>query len=419
MRRFNPKKYERAPGGERAGASVHNHIPVTMRIYVVTLTACTLCIGAGMFAGTRTAADACGDIPGFREAEGTYVPDWPEPGVANREWHLPWPEMPGLDENPVTPEKVHLGRLLFFDPIVSGDNTTSCAACHHPDFGLADGRKKALGFGARGAATDRTGGMRLGRASPSLWNAAFNANQFWDGRAQDLEHQASFPIQAPDEMNQDPDELVWELQEVPAYVTLFEKTFGGAGRDAVTYERAVQAITSFERTFLSLDAPFDRYARGAENALTEQQQRGFALFRSKRLNCIACHKLPTFSDTELHVIGVPEEGDRDPGRAKVPGEGPFGAFKVPTLRNITRTAPYMHNGALETLEEVIDFYADGAGLALNDPAYEIDAEIAPFVIDDAEKAALLAFFEALTDESLKPAPPAAVPSGLPVTAVSP
>ncbi|HNR32036.1 MAG TPA: cytochrome c peroxidase [Candidatus Hydrogenedentes bacterium] len=361
---------------------------------------------AGLAAAVMAAEGA--RIPGFVFEDGAYVPEASRSaagGAPATPWRVPFPPMPGLDANSMTPEKVELGRLLFFDPILSGDNSMACATCHDPKLGLADGRRKGQGFG----------GAPLGRHSPTLWNAAYNAHQFWDGRATLLEHQAPFPIQAPDEMNQDPDELVDELLAIPEYVARFDRVFG-CGQDAITFDNVAKAVAAFERTLLSFSAPFDRFAAGDADALTAQQQQGFELFRSKRLRCIECHPLPTFTDTRFRVIGVPEDDVPDPGRAKVPGEGPFGAFKVSTLRNVAVTAPYMHNGHFDTLDAIIDFYADGAGLANDPPAENIDPIIRPFRITNEEKAAVIAFLHALTDTSLQPSRPERVPSGLVATA---
>jgi cytochrome c peroxidase len=386
------------------------------RIFTIALLITPLTLGLLSACGREQSSEP---IPGFRWADGVYTPDLPTPTKGSSPWHMPWPKMPGLDNNPMTPEKVNLGRLLFFDPIMSGDNTTSCATCHHPDHGLSDGRARSMGSGGLGAGPLRAGGRELGRNSPTLWNCAFNFTQFWDGRAQDLEHQARFPIEAPDEMDQDPDELVWELSEIPEYVQLFAEAFPESGEDAVTYENVVRAVTSFERTLISTDAPFDRFVQGDENALTPAQQLGFNLFTSPQLRCVECHIPPIFSDRQFHVIGVPGGETPDPGRAKVPGEGPPGAFKVPTLRNITKTAPYMHNGAFATLDEVLDFYVAGAGHAFENASGDVDPRLKPFSLREEDRAALLAFFDALTDTTNNPVPPEAVPSGLPVIGVSP
>ena len=361
------------------------------------------------------AADRRPEIAGHDLVNGSYVPAAPgRVDAPATPWQAPFPEMVGADTNPMTPEKVELGRLLFFDPVLGGDNTMACATCHNPLFGLSDGRPRAMGFGGTGVGPERHGGAELGRNSPTLWNAAYNFRQFWDGRANDLEHQAAFPIQAPDEMNQDPDELVDELLAIPAYVERFRAVFGGEAEEALTFDSVVQALAAFERTLLSFNSKFDRFAGGDESAMNLQERRGMELFMSERLKCIECHKLPTFSDDQFHVIGVPEDGTRDPGRAKVPGEGPFGAFKVPTLRNIEVTGPYMHNGHFTSLDAILDFYSKGAGKALNEPDLEIDQRIRPFTITPEEKEAVLAFLHTLTDDSCNPVPPEAVPSGLPV-----
>lgn len=376
-----------------------------------TITSIVMLVAAAVFI---SAVDTSPAISGYVAEGGAYRPAAPgRSETPATPWQAPFPAMPGVSENPLTPAKVELGRLLFFDPIVGGDNTMSCATCHHPDFGFSDGRPKAMGFGGSGEGPARHGGAELGRNSPTLWNAAYNFRQFWDGRANDLEHQAAFPIQAPDEMNQDPDELVDGVLAIPEYVERFQASFGGAPDEAITFEHICQALSAFERTLLTFDSKFDRFAAGDEDALDTIERSGLDLFMSDRLNCIECHNLPTFSDDEFHVIGVPDNGSADPGRAKVPGEGPFGAFKVPTLRNIARTAPYMHNGHFTTLDEILDFYAKGAGRAFASASPDIDKRIKPFEITEDEKHAVIAFLHALTDESLTPRTPERVPSGLP------
>lgn len=358
-------------------------------------------------------------VPGYVYIDGAFVPDEPYREGQPRATGLqhPFPPMPSLETNPIKPEKVELGRLLFFDPILSGDNTMSCATCHHPDFGFSDGRRTSMGVGGRGVGPERSGGERLFRSAPTLWNAAYNHLQFWDGRAKDLEEQARMPITSKVEMNQDPDELVGELRAIPEYVRLFEDAFAERGAAAITFDNVVNAIASFERTILSFNSRFDRYTQGDGNALSDQEKRGLALFRSLKTRCFECHRFPTFADHAFRVIGVPGSGG-DPGRAGVPGQGPDGAFKVPTLRNIELTAPYMHNGAFATLEEVIQFYADGAGHSLPRTPDGMDDKIGKFPITDEEKADLVAFLKSLTDTSLQPDAPRRVPSGLPVVEVN-
>ena len=360
-------------------------------------------------------------IPGFAIRDGAYRPLEPyiegQPRATGLQ--LAWPAMPSADTNPVSPEKVELGKLLFFDPIVSGKNDMSCATCHHPDLGFSDGRVKSMGFGGQGFGPARSGGHVIRRNTPTVWNAAYNHLQFWDGRAKDLEEQANGPITSPDEMGETPENLVNELRAIPAYVQHFERAFGGAGPDSVTYENARKAIGSFERTILSFNSRFDRYTQGDMNALNEEEKRGMRLFRSVKTRCFECHRFPTFADPTFRVIGVPPvDGDvADEGRGEVaPGE-PLHAFKVPTLRNVELTAPYMHNGVFKSLEEVIDFYAQGGGHQFPKPVEGIDDKIGKFTLLDSEKADLVSFLKALTDTSLQPDPPASVPSGLPVIEV--
>lgn len=328
-----------------------------------------------------------------------------------------FPPMRSLDANPMTPEKVELGKLLFFDPVLSGKNDTSCAHCHHPDHGFTDGRKLSMGFGGSGVGPNRTGGDVLGRGAPSLWNAAYSKWQFWDGRAEDLEAQAAGPITNEHEMGEKPENLVNELKAIPDYVQRFQKVFSGDAEQAVTFANVRRAVAAFERTLLSFNSPFDRYAAGDVTALSPQERDGMKLFRSLKTRCFECHNFPTFADDTFRVIGVPETGEHDRGRACVQGEGPDGAFKTPTLRNIALSAPYMHNGAFDTLEDVIKFYAKGGGRAELKPQEGIDDKIGKFDITDQEIADLTAFLKSLTDTSLQPDPPASVPSGLPVVAV--
>lgn len=359
------------------------------------------------------------EIPGWALRQGTWQPL--EPYVAGQPratgLQSPFPQMRSLDTNPMNPDKVALGKLLFFDPIASGENTISCAHCHHPDHGLADGRKLSMGFSGVGIGPERTGGHELGRHAPTLWNAAYQKWQFWDGRAEDLEQQAAGPITNEHEMGEKPETLVKELRENPEYVALFQKAFGGTAEEAVTFENVCRAIAAFERTLLCVNSPFDRYAAGDVSALSEQERSGMKLFRSLKTRCFECHNFPTFADESFRVIGVPDGGPHDRGRASVPGEGPDGAFKTPGLRNIALSAPYMHNGAFNTLEEVIKFYAKGGGRGEPNPPTGMDDKIGKFDITDAEIADLVAFLKSLTDTSLQPEPPARVPSGLPIVAV--
>jgi cytochrome c peroxidase len=305
-------------------------------------------------------------------------------------------------DNPGSTEQAELGRLLFFDPVLSQNNDMSCATCHNPDLGFADGLPQAVG------ANDVT----LSRSAMSLWNVAYNTNFFWDGRALTLEEQSDTPLTASNEMAASPAELEAELNAIPAYVQLFEEAFGNT--DAVTYENVQKALASFERTLITNNSPFDRYATGDVNALTPAQRRGLAIFRSAGTRCFECHAAPTFGDDSFSVTGVPplEGQEHDAGRLEIESTSLDGAFKAPTLRNIALTAPYMHNGVFATLEEVVDFYADGGGRA--DGVENVDIHVLGFELTEQEKADLVAFMYALTDESNVPEFPERLPSGLPV-----
>lgn len=306
------------------------------------------------------------------------------------------------DANVSNADKVELGRLLFFDPILSQNNDMSCASCHNPDLGFTDGNPQAIG----------ADGITLQRSAMSLWNVVYNTNFFWDGRASTLEEQTDTPLTNQDEMASTPDEIESELQAIPEYVSLFEKAFGNA--DSVTYENVQNAIAAFERTLVTDNSPFDKYAAGDVNALTAAQRRGLGLFRSAATRCFECHAAPTFADESFSVTGVPDLPNQvhDAGRMEIESTSLDGTFKAPTLRNIALTAPYMHNGAFAALEEVLDFYAKGGGR--DDGVENIDIHVLGFELNEQEKADLVAFMYALTDESDLPEIPSSVPSGLPV-----
>ena len=308
-------------------------------------------------------------------------------------------EFPPLNEtaeNPTTDAKADLGNLLFFDPVLSVNNDISCATCHQPDLGFADGRLLAIG----------PDGTVLSRNTPGLWNVGYAQNLFWDGRLQSLEAQSEIPLTHPDEMGvSNTADLVAELAAIDEYETLFNETFD----DGVTLANIENALAAFQRTLITNNSPFDQYAEGNIDALSPSQRRGLALFRSGATRCFECHTAPTFASDGFRVVGVPSD---DLGRAGVVDDGADGAFKVPSLRNIALTAPYMHNGSLETLEAVVDFYADGGGRLHGQE--NIDVFVQGFELSDQERLDLVAFLYALTDESNLPTVPTAVPSNLPI-----
>ena len=307
----------------------------------------------------------------------------------------PFPIQAIPTDNPTTPAAVELGRQLFFDPILSTSRAMACATCHQPERGLSNGQV---------VSTARPGAP--GRNVPTLWNVGFRRFLTWDGREIALESQTRAPLTLPHEMAAVPAEVDAKLRAIPAYVALFDQAFGG-GAESVTFDHVTRALAAFERTLISDNSPVDRYLAGDAAALTAAQQRGLAVFFSKQTNCAECHQPPTFAMETFRVIGVESE---DPGRAGVTPEGVRGAFRVPTLRNIATTAPYMHNGSLASLDAVIEFYAAGAGRVRDFPY--VDPLLKGFELSEQEKADLIAFLQALTDESRLPAAPSPALSGL-------
>lgn len=219
--------------------------------------------------------------------------------------------VPSPSDNGTTPEKIDLGKLLFFDPRLSGDNQMSCATCHIPEKAFADGLKTAKG----------AGGKSLKRNTQSLLNVGLYTVYFWDGRASSLEQQALTPIAAADEMNQDPDELVRELSAVPGYAKQFQSAFGtGVNKDGIA-----QALAAFERTLVTRNSPFDLFLAGDKSALSEEGREGWQLFRDA--GCIRCHSGPALSDNKFYRLGV---GYRDPGRGAITGDKQhLYAFRTP------------------------------------------------------------------------------------------
>jgi cytochrome c peroxidase len=330
-----------------------------------------------------------------------------------------WPRVVERPDNPSTSAKVALGRLLFFDPVLSNDNRTSCAHCHHPDLGFSDGLPRGLGYGAEGAGNRRRDGIVLPRHTTALWNAAYATRLYADGRAKDLEDQARFPITTDDEMKQDPETLVAELKALDEYGPMFDRAFGGRNGSAITFDNVCRALAAFERTLVSRGSRYDRFAAGDSLALSPAEKRGFALFKSARARCASCHVDPLFTNNEFRVTGVgdvpglppdPHKDTAEPGR----GGGPSSAFRVPTLRNVALHPPYMHNGSLKSLSDVVDFYSHGGGRGRGLDVPRQDPAIRPFTLTPAEKADLIAFLGALTDTSAMPSIPRSVPSGLEV-----
>ena len=296
------------------------------------------------------------------------------------------------EDNPHLEAKVELGKQLYFDKRLSKDNTISCASCHDPDKGWSNG--EAFATGVRGQVG--------GRSAPSIVNSAYSALQFWDGRAAQLEGQALGPIQNPIEMDMPLEEVVAKLNKIEGYRKQFQEIY----KTDVTADGIAKALSAFERTILSGDAPYDRFRAGDAKALSEQAQRGMKLFFGKA-NCSACHTGHSFSDFAFHNIGVGMEKDKpDLGRFVVTKiEGDKGAFKTPTLREVARTAPYMHDGRFKTLDEVVDYYNKGGH-----PNPQLDEELFELKLTKEEQADLVKFMtEGLSSEAYPHVKPPKLP----------
>jgi cytochrome c peroxidase len=298
------------------------------------------------------------------------------------------PAVPIPADNPPTADSIALGRKLFFDARLSGDNTVSCATCHNPELSFTDGLPGSMGIG-----------RKIGRRNaPTILNAAYYSTLFWDGRAATLEQQAGFPIANPDEMGQSHELSIKKFEKIPEYKKEFDLVFG-PGR--LTIGKIEMALASFERTLLSGDSAFDRYLYlGDQSAMNEAALRGLKIFTDKKKgNCSTCHAIgeaySLFTDGKYHNLGagIGKNGElTDLGRYEVTRvEADKGAFRTPGLRNVAKTGPYMHDGSLKTLKDVVDFY-DGGGSS----NAHLDPEIKELKLSAREREDLVAFLESLT-----------------------
>jgi cytochrome c peroxidase len=298
--------------------------------------------------------------------------------------------------NPQTPEKIELGKKLFFDRRLSGDGTMSCSTCHDPKKGFSDDLAISLSYPT----------TRNWRNSPTLINVGFQKFLFHDGRAHTLEEQALFPMMSAFEMNQNLDFAEEEIRSVPEYVEAFRKVFGGE----VSRERMAMALAAFQRTLVSVNSPLDRFLNGDRKALSREAKKGFDLFTGKG-KCADCHDGVNLADNKFYALNVPENEEQekdprvaatrrfvakvshyedylnlkeDPGRYLVTKDKKdWKAFRTPTLRDVARTGPYMHNGIFETLDQVIDFFDQGGGKG--------NSALKPLRLSIEEKKALKAF----------------------------
>jgi cytochrome c peroxidase len=307
-------------------------------------------------AGVSVLADVHSDRAAWREA-------------FRRPAEIPFPE-----SNPYTEAKSRLGRTLFFDPILSGSKARSCATCHNPGLSWGDGQPKAIGE------------KQLTLRSPSLLNVAWTPKLGWDGHFRDLEAVAFGPITSSANMNMQEKGLIERLSAIPGYVDAFNAAFG---KGDITRRKIELALATFQRAIVSGDAPFDRWIKGSETAINEPAKRGFDLFVGKA-RCVSCHSGWEFTDASFHDIGTANNGDIGRGVLFPTSVKLHYAFKTPTLRDVARRAPYMHDGSVKTLEAVIDLYDRGG---IERPSRS--ELIAPLKLSKTEKADLIAFLQTL------------------------
>jgi cytochrome c peroxidase len=341
--------------------------------------------------------------------------------------------------NPSTPEKVELGRLLFWDPVISGMQDVACATCHHPDHAYTDNLDLSIGVNGTGLGPDRaenTGGLplnpliaRVPRNAPTILNTAYNgltrlgdydpldAIMFWDGRMLSLEAQCQGPPASRSEMRGDAyedsetfDHIIAKLRDITEYVDRFDDCFGG-GSSAVNPDNYSFAIGAFERTIVTDNSPYLRYINGDRKALTDQQKNGLLLFHGDA-GCVNCHGGPMLSDFNFHTLGVPDNPDHPEGTDA--GKDDLYAFRTPSLHNIALTGPYGHNGMFASLREAVEFMAGGESQNPNVSSGMLDIDFVNRNLTGEQVDDLVAFLESLTDTDFDKTVPASVPSGLPV-----
>ncbi|MCX6274070.1 MAG: hypothetical protein NTV09_02525 [Bacteroidetes bacterium] len=315
-----------------------------------------------------------------------------------------------------SPERAELGKKLFFDPVLSDNNQRSCASCHHPDKAFTDGLPKSISMDGKNTLT---------RNAPTLINAAIQGRLFHDARTMNLENQADEVLRNPLEMHHDLSSSLKKLKRSPEYVAYFRDAFMGTADTFINAHSALLAIAEYERTLVSFNSRFDKTIRGEENALSLDEREGFHLFLTKG-KCVTCHFLPLFSGTtppdykvsDWEVLGTPKVNDRskpeldpDPGRGGVHKTSLYRhAFKTPGLRNVALTAPYMHNGVFNTLDEVMDFYnaGGGKGWGIDVPNQSLSADSLRLTKEESRK--IISFLKSLTDTTGLTSVPASLPT---------
>lgn len=330
--------------------------------------------------------------------------------------------------------KIQLGKLLFYDPILSGNKDVACVSCHHPDFGYAEGLDLSIGVNGEGLSRSRKFAKNntiplVKRNAHSVLNTAFNgmnergqydpatAPMFWDIRKKSLEEQAIAPIQSLEEMKGNRfseveilDTIVTRLSEIKEYQEYFRKAF--PENPEISVSNIGKSIACFERSLITPNSRFDRYIAGDESALSKGEKKGFKLFKSA--GCTACHSGPMFSDYKLHVLGVPE--NQKLSYMDVGADSTF-TFRTPSLRNLRFTAPYMHNGKFDDLQEVLEFYEDissGHSINPNVPNKAMDSLTEKISIKVKDMSLIISFFNSLNSTNFDKEIPSSVPSKLPI-----
>ncbi len=340
--------------------------------------------------------------------------------------------VPVPEDNPMTSEKTELGKLLFFDPILSGNKDVACATCHHPEYGFAESLEISIGVNGSGLGLSRAFNQPndipfVKRNSQTVVNTAFNgltngepkvgsqAPMFWDLRVKSLENQALEPIKALEEMRGHAyeqsdalDKVLSRLKQIAEYRQLFKEAFGA--ENAITKENLGKAIAAYERTIIGNNSRFDQYMRGNHSILSHNELDGLNLFLKD--GCTKCHHGPMFSDFKTHVMGV-----ADNGKLKSPDDGfeKRYAFRTPSLRNLRTTYPYMHNGKLKTLENVLEFYEDLSGGKIANSTIkpeQIDPLTEKLNVDFKDISLIVEFLNSLNDEKYDKSIPSRVPSNL-------
>ena len=330
-------------------------VEVSMRVLVALL-------AASLIALTGGGAGASDDLAALKAEFRRSADAAPEPA-----------------DNPSSPAKVRLGWALFQDRRLSGDQSLACVDCHQPERDWQVGRAGALGLGAHA----------LHRRTPTLFDTAWGETYFWDGRAPSLEAQSRIPIEASDEMNLKMVDAIERLRGVGFYQGMFADAFPDDPQ--VSESNVARALAAFERTIVSGTTPFDRWVDGKDDAIPPAAKRGFTLFTGSA-NCSTCHATWRLTDDAFHDTGLP--GTSDPGRGPIIGVPQLtNAFKTPSLRNVARRAPYMHDGSLPTLRAVVDHYADGIVARAT-----LSEDLKRVTLTEGERADLVAFLEALTDD---------------------